>query len=272
MSETNRWVAERVRQAREEAGLTQAQLADRIDKAQTTVSFWEAGKRTPSLDDLIQLSDILRKDVYYFLPPSAEQVRAVPTMLRAVADRLASTDLRDAVEDLLVEAERVGLPTLSLKVRSTRPAHVANELLEQAGIVQPWVDVKSIAERCGARVLARSFPDSLSGLLMEMNPGAVIGVNSGHVDARQRFSIAHELGHHLLKHAERFHIDVSEGDFPDADYTSERAANEFAAELLMPRRMLVAAFDADSDPARLAETFKVSQLAMGYRLVNLGLR
>jgi hypothetical protein len=36
--------------------------------------------------------------------------------------------------------------------------------------------------------------------------------------------------------------------------------------------MLVAAFDADSDPGRLAETFKVSQIAMGYRLVNLGLR
>lgn len=271
MTETNRWVAERLREAREQAGLTQAQLAERIHKAQTTVSFWEAAKRAPGLDDLIQIADVLKQPVYSFLP-SADVAQPVPTMLRAVADRLASDDLRDAVEQLLIDAEQQGLPKPLVKVRSKFPAHAANELLEQADVDRAPIDVRHLAELCGARVLVRSFPDPLSGLVMEMKPGAIIGVNAVHHPNRQRFSIAHELGHHLLGHAERFHIDVAEGDFPGADYASERAANEFAAELLMPRRILVPAFDSGLAPWQLAQSFEVSEIAMGYRLVNLGLR
>jgi hypothetical protein len=56
------------------------------------------------------------------------------------------------------------------------------------------------------------------------------------------------------------------------DWRAARAANDFAAELLMPRRFISAAHAGNSDPALLAERFEVSQLAMGYRLVSLGLR
>ncbi len=271
MTGTNMWVAQRVREAREEAGLTQAQLAKRVDKTQTAVSFWESGKRTPGLDDLIQLSDALKKDVYYFLP-STEMHMPVATMLRAVADRLASVELREAVERLLIDAEALGLPQRRFEIRSQMPAHAANELLEAAVIMQPPVDIQHLAELCGVQVLERPFPDALSGLVLEMRPGAIIGINSNHHANRKRFSMAHELGHHLLKHAERFHIDVNDGDLPGNDYQSERAANEFAAELLMPRRLVVPRFDANPDPPALAGEFVVSEIAMGYRLVNLGLR
>jgi len=268
---TNTWVAERVREAREQAGLTQAQLAARIAKTQTAVSFWESGKRTPSLDDLILISDALKKDVYFFLP-STEMHQPVATMLRAVADRLASVKLREAVEKLLIDAEELGLPARQIEIRSRMPAHAANELLEAASIKEPPVPISALAELCGARVLERPFPDALSGLVLEMQPGAIIGVNSEHARKRRRFSMAHELGHHLLKHAERFHIDVVDGDLPGNDYASERAANQFAAELLMPRRLLVPRFDENPDPPALATRFDVSEIAMGYRLVNLGLR
>ena len=36
----------------------------------------------------------------------------------------------------------------------------------------------------------------------EQEGGAVIGVNSMHAPVRRRFSIGHELGHHLLRHAQ----------------------------------------------------------------------
>jgi Zn-dependent peptidase ImmA (M78 family) len=68
------------------------------------------------------------------------------------------------------------------------------------------------------------------------------------------------------------HIDLAESDPPGYDWEVERAANEFAAELLMPRDMVVREFDQSPDTQRLAKRFKVSELAMGYRLVNLGLR
>jgi hypothetical protein len=151
-------------------------------------------------------------------------------------------------------------------------AHAANELIEAALIDGPPVDVHRLAAICGILVLTRKFPDVLSGLILELDHGAIVGINSRHASVRQRFSVGHELGHHLLRHADRFHIDVSDGASPDHDYASERAANEFAAELLMPRRFVARAFHENPNPSSLADLFEVSAIAMGYRLVNLGLR
>lgn len=45
--------------ARMAAGLTQAQLADRIGCRQKDVSRWETGARSPSLSYALALSDVL---------------------------------------------------------------------------------------------------------------------------------------------------------------------------------------------------------------------
>jgi Zn-dependent peptidase ImmA (M78 family) len=51
----------------------------------------------------------------------------------------------------------------------------------------------------------------------------------------------------------------------------EREANRFAAELLMPETLVRASVERDGvDPHRLAGRFAVSDVAMGFRLVNLG--
>lgn len=270
-SDMSAWLAVRIREAREEAGLTQAELAARMGRTQTAISYWESGKRQPGLDDLIDLSVAVSKDVYYFLPP-VDPRPPVSAILRAETARLAYGELDHAVGALLDQAERETLPERQVKVRSIQPAHAANELIESARISGPPVDVRSLAGMCGALVLSRKFPEALSGLIVELDGGAVIGVNTRHPPVRQRFSLAHELGHYLLRHGDRFHMDVDGGAPPNQDYASERAANEFAAELLMPRRFLVPEFDFDPDPSRLARRFDVSEIAMGYRLVNLGLR
>lgn len=110
------------------------------------------------------------------------------------------------------------------------------------------------------------------GILIELIDGALIAVNADHVETRQRFTIAHELGHHLLGHTERFHLDLSDGSPAEYNYRLERAANEFAADLLMPRRLVTQAFSLDQRTGALAGLFEVSEVAMGYRLLNLGLR
>ena len=40
----------------------------------------------------------------------------------------------------------------------------------------------------------------------------------------------------------------------------------------MPRRLIAAGFEKSANPTKLAAKFNVSQVAMGFRLVNLGLR
>lgn len=278
MSETTAWVAHRIREAREQLGLSQAELARRLDRTQTAISLWESGKRTAGLDDLIDIADALDLDVSMFFPPNRAR-RPVVTVLRATAERLVDHELYTAIDKLVSEAEVSPMPQPDLAVSATTSAHAANELLEKARVDTPPVDVHGLCSRCGVLVLERPFPDALSGLVFAHEGGAVAGINSTHTDTRQRFSLAHELGHFLLGHHERssdyehrFHIDVSEGTPPGFDWRAERAANDFAADLLMPRRLIAAEFEQSHDASKLADRFRVSEIAMGYRLVNLGLR
>lgn len=230
------------------------------------------------MDDLIDLAEAFEVDVNAFIPPSRAR-KPVVALLRATVERLADSQLYMAIDQLASEAEAATLPDAELVVSATTPAYAANELIEKAGILEPPIDVFALCTRCGVLVLRRPFPDALSGLVFSHEGGAIIGVNTLHSDTRQRFSTAHELGHFILGHHERsrsyedsFHIDVSEGNPAGIDLRAERAANEFAADLLMPRRFIAAEFEHSPNPAALASRFEVSELAMGYRLVNLGLR
>jgi Zn-dependent peptidase ImmA (M78 family) len=101
----------------------------------------------------------------------------------------------------------------------------------------------------------------------------MIGVNASHAAVRQRFSIAHECGHFVLHHDSRHVIELepqSAGDPPGYDWQRERAANTFAAELLMPADWVRADAKAYS-ASRMATRYKVSEAAMAYRLANLRL-
>ncbi len=92
---------------------------------------------------------------------------------------------------------------------------------------------------------------------------------------RQRFTIAHELGHWVC-HASR-----TENPAPsycrardlrqDADRALEREANVFGAELLMPEAAVRAAWAAFPDALRVAAEFDVSALAAQWRLFSFGL-
>jgi Zn-dependent peptidase ImmA (M78 family)/DNA-binding XRE family transcriptional regulator len=271
MSVTAAWVANQLREAREERGWTQKDLAHRLGRTQTAISYWESGKRKPDIDDLLDLATALGEDVSYFFPPERQR-QPIRAILRATADRLASSDLRVTLDDLVDDAEAADWPAPEIEIRARTPTQAAEELIDKAEISHPPVPVERLAQLCGAFVVVRHFPQELSGLVFEYDNAAVIGVNQDHHEHRRRFTIAHELGHHLLEHHERFHIDVHEGELLGHDWRAERSANDFAADLLMPRRFLVDAFETTPDPAALAKRFDVSELAMGYRLVNLGLR
>jgi Zn-dependent peptidase ImmA (M78 family)/transcriptional regulator with XRE-family HTH domain len=271
MTATTTWVAGQLRAAREQRGWSQQQLAERLNRTQTSISYWESGKRKPDIDDLLDLSSVLELDVNFFLPPERHR-QPIRAILRATAERVAGGDLQQALERLVDEADAAAWPIEEIEIRGRTPAQAAEELIDKAGVAGPPVPVDRLAALCGVLVLKRPFPDELSGLVFEHENGAVIGVNTRHHENRQRFTTAHELGHYLLGHHDRFHIDVHEGELLGHDYRAERAANEFAAELLMPQRFVHAEFAQLWEPATLATRFEVSELAMGYRLVNLGLR
>ncbi|MBA2715546.1 MAG: ImmA/IrrE family metallo-endopeptidase [Propionibacteriales bacterium] len=57
-------------------------------------------------------------------------------------------------------------------------------------------------------VRVESFPGALSGVLAKQDDVALIAVGRDQNLGRRRFAIAHELGHHLLRHYDDFHLDL----------------------------------------------------------------
>jgi hypothetical protein len=65
---------------------------------------------------------------------------------------------------------------------STGPTPVAEELLRKAGIEEAPVPIEQLARKRGALVLKAQMSDGLSGLVFEVDDGAVIAINAGHSD------------------------------------------------------------------------------------------
>jgi len=260
--------------ARGDAGLSQAQLAKRLNVSQAAVSSWESGTREPGLDDLYAIASELNIEVYDLLPRRAGlPVRAA---LRAVADKLEMASLGIALEEFVDHAESEVRPKRVVWATFDEPVEAAEELINSLNLKKPPIDVEEVARKCGIPVILWKFDNDLSGLVAETTGGPVIGVNEGHAPVRRRFTIGHELGHLLLNHLDTFHIDLGSttefGNPPGYNWRHERAANEFSAALIMPRKMVELAFQKTPSGSALAEEFDVSEMAMGFRLRNLGLK
>lgn len=100
--------------------------------------------------------------------------------------------------------------------------------------------------------------DHLSGFLIQENQMSAIAYNKTHHINRQRFTIAHEIGHLVLGHNV-----IDEGSVSS---TEETEANIFASELLMPLEFIKKDIKTGgfSIPG-LAEKYIVSEEAMGHR-------
>ena len=115
--------------------------------------------------------------------------------------------------------------------------------------------------------------EHIAGFLYRDESGYMIAVNDKDCIARQRFTVAHEIGHLVLNHLEG---NESHSIFRN-DLTTlgidprEIAANAFAAELLMPERIFKRGYILSNDSAELATKFGVSLEAVHIRLKNLGM-
>lgn len=146
------------------------------------------------------------------------------------------------------------------------------------------IDVLQIAEDSGAEVRLVPFQNEVAGMLLREEGRAIIGVNKDHPQVRQRFTIAHELGHFFLHDDQEVYVDrgfavrMRDGKSSLAVDIHEIEANAFAAELLMPTSMLLNDVrgltidyeDGGADIKHLADRYEVSVQAMTLRLTNLG--
>lgn len=170
---------------------------------------------------------------------------------------------------------------------ASRAERRAREIIDRIKPDYP-VDVDAIAQAYAVAVQRQDLEDEVSGILVIKGERIVIAVNAEHHPHRQRFTIAHELGHYLLhRETSSVFIDVTTVFFRDQRSSEgtewqEIEANAFAAELLMPVAALTATLREhvgnhlldeldDAIIHRLAAQFGVSIQALTVRLVRLGL-
>lgn len=165
----------------------------------------------------------------------------------------------------------------------------AEKLAENVGKGEIPVNVDNIAKSLGLEVLYAELGEDVSGLLISDGTSAQVCVQESDVRVRQRFTIAHEIGHHFLRHQFETgeHVHVDKGNYisqrgPRASEgidSKEVEANQFAASLLMPSKTLRQRISKmtrggpllDNHVTLLAADFEVSEQAMTIRLSSLAL-
>ena len=145
----------------------------------------------------------------------------------------------------------------------------ATEVMSELGVSPPPpVDVVKIAKDWGLAVDYVDRPRGLHGRIVVER--AVIEVAVNDHPNRQRFTLAHELGHYVLEHNPVF-TDADPHGFETPRDINEGEADYFAAVLLMPEEWVRKDWINLQNAARMADLYSTSPQAMWYRLEELRL-
>ena len=139
-----------------------------------------------------------------------------------------------------------------------------------------YVDPAEIARRRGLRVVEmHGLEGGVNGLIQKMDDGSIeIHYDGTMHPHRQRFTIAHELGHFVKGHLQDQPLfrDPSKNFTLDNYDIHEVEANNFAADLLMPKEKIdfLLYTEGITSVPKMASLLRVSEAAMTYRLRNMG--
>lgn len=152
----------------------------------------------------------------------------------------------------------------------------ADRLLRRLWVDKPEeIRLEAIAEICGCTVKYRDL-DGCAARIVGVGDRAIISVDQHSNEGRQRFSIAHEIGHWLNDHGRlEFRCEKRVLRTPWQKLQDpETRANLFAAELLMPEHLFRPLARNRPITFRTVEelnaVFRTSRLATALRLVELG--
>ncbi len=260
-------IANRLREAREEAGLTQQQVADWLGVRRPGVAEIEAGKRAVKSEELARLASLYGRSVSWLSgsePAPSDRLSAA--LFRTTAAE-ADPVLRREVQllgrrcALLHDAER----GLTQGRANSLPAYVDDQALEDyshavnhgraiayqerqrlgLGLVAPLSDAWGIVEGAGLRVfplqLGAQHPvDGIYAVVDDQR--SCVGVNVDKWFFRQIFTVVHEYAHALMDRAVGSDVCNTADGWKSAHrslYSNrELRANQFAAVFLVPREAL----------------------------------
>ena len=296
-------LGERIADTRKHAGLTQAELAEKVALARTTIVAVEKGERRPTNDELVRLAAALGVPLHDLLRERAS-IGHVSPRFRMARTGASAADQEMAVAELerlgrrYVDLERLnGLsripaPLESLQSYRARPgermemrtlgADAARAVRSALGLGDaPALNIEERLEmEAGLRIFHVDLPAAVGAVFAWSDElGALVGLNRKQPHERRRLSLAHETGH-FLRDRESGDVLILDGSPSRAD-PSETFADAFALEFLLPSGGLSRAFNDRvrangtsfyiADLIALADLYLVSFEALTRRLEELRL-
>lgn len=231
-------IAERLKLARQSAGMSLREAAECADLSHTAIANYERGTAIPSSAVLIKLAEAFGVRVEYFFRQRETRLAEVEyrkgsRLARKALDRIAG-NVREQIERFLAlerflphrPIEPFVVPKgLPLRIESLGAIEdFALELRRLWGLGRdPIPMMTDMLEERGILVFQRPIgPDAkFDGLAARVDGRPVIVVGRDWPGDRQRFTLAHELGHLVLR-----------GRLAEID--EEAAANRFAGAFLAP--------------------------------------
>ena len=279
-------VSQRLKIARAAAGLSLRGLEAAIENRVTAqaIGKYERGESMPGSGVLIALADALGVSVDYLVGDQEMVLEDVDFRKKTIASKREVAQVEAQVlrmlEGYLMVEELLRLPSVEWDKPRDAPFPVVNDVAEADrgaralrshwGLgIDPIPDLVEILEGRGVKVLSVTLAENIDGLTARVrrahgNAVPVIVVNGAHWGERQRFTIAHELGHMVLATIGR-------------KVDGEKAAHRFAGAFLMPAEALWSEVGKRRTSVGWDELFKLKQLfgvsvqALTYRCKDLGI-
>jgi Zn-dependent peptidase ImmA (M78 family)/transcriptional regulator with XRE-family HTH domain len=290
MALTSDVLASRILAAIEAAGLTQQALATAIKLEPSALSKALSGKRNFKPLEVALISETLGVSVQSLLADPEQEsgpvtiaARVQPDSSPAIEKALARTEQILELDQLL---RRRGFDAPSM-LRIPRPSqgqpHEQGELLAERARNRLGADNADLPPEIGALAAVIEDTFNIDVAIEPLSPGIdglavtrpqfrLIVLSSSIPATRQRYTLAHELGHVLAGDgAEIIDVNITAGKTPQ-----ETRANAFSAAFLMPSTALRMAFKGASAPtdqliADLLSRYRVSLDALAFRLHNVGI-
>jgi Zn-dependent peptidase ImmA (M78 family) len=154
------------------------------------------------------------------------------------------------------------------KKRQEEIDQAIEDILQKTSSVRGNVDLISLSKELGLAVKYAPFLDAakgVSGVIKYSDPPTIYIKKSLNME-RQRFTLAHEIGHYVLHKKEGVDFRVDNLDYSEEDTIQETEANYFAGVLLLPRNILLKAKENGLSKGAIAKIFGVSETVVDVRL------
>lgn len=293
-----RELGRQLKAARKARGLTQADVAEHLDVARTTVTAMEGGDRRVRAGEIAEMAMLYGRSIEE-LVGREEPAEPFPVQLRSTLPPDAWEDAglqRHVFEfqrlcedyaklELIQEAPLSVEHTPSYPVDESAPERsaedVANRERQRLGLGDaPILDLRQLLETdVGLRIFYMELPSRVAAMFaFSRQLGGCVAVNRRHPSERRRHSLAHELGHFMT---DRYRAEVVVLSQYDRIPTRERFAEAFGRALLLPSTGVTRRFNelrrsrggkvTPADLCILAHFFFVSVEALTRRVEELDL-